>query len=128
MLPGQRLYHQQARGSYTGQPPTVADDADPVCLDEGFEYGDAATTSRKSLAARRASMPANGGRRHLKAPRQRNAAPEYIVVSKQLLESKPTVPTVKRAPLRTSGDSFADDDLTPSVAPSRTTRGKAAGH
>ena len=34
------------------------------------------------------------------------------MVSKQLLESKPTVPTVKRAPLRTSGDSFADDDLT----------------
>ena len=57
-------------------------------------------------------MPANGGRQHPKAPRQRNAAPEYIVVSKQLLESKPTVPTVKRVPVRSSGESFADDDLT----------------
>ena len=81
-------------------------------LDEGFEYGDAATTSRKSLAARRAVDAGKWRPAAPKAPRQRNAAPEYIVVSKQLLESKPTVPTVKRAPLRTSGDSFADDDLT----------------
>lgn len=81
-------------------------------LDEGFEYGDAATTSRKSLAARRAVDAGKWRPAAPKAPRRRNAAPEYIVVSKQLLESKPTVPTVKRAPLRTSGDSFADDDLT----------------
>ena len=81
-------------------------------LDEGFEYGDAATTSRKSLAARRAVDAGRWRPAAPKAPRQRNAAPEYIVVSKQLLESKPTVPTLKRAPLRTSGDSFADDDLT----------------
>ena len=81
-------------------------------LDEGFEYGDAATTSRKSLAARRAVDAGKWRPAAPKAPRQRNAAPEYIVVSKQLLESKPTVPTVKRAPPRASGDSFADDDLT----------------
>ena len=81
-------------------------------LDEGFEYGDAATTSRKSLAARRAVDAGRWRPAAPKAPRQRNAAPEYIVVSKQLLESKPTVPTVKRAPVRSSGESFADDDLT----------------
>ena len=81
-------------------------------LDEGFEYGDAATTSRKSLAARRAVDAGRWRPAAPKAPRQRNAAPEYIVVSKQLLESKPTVPPVKRAPPRTSGESFADDDLT----------------
>ena len=81
-------------------------------LDEGFEYGDAATTSRKSLAARRAVDAGKWRPAARKAPRQRNAAPEYIVVSKQLLESKPTVPTVKRVPVRSSGDSFADDDLT----------------
>ena len=81
-------------------------------LDEGFEYGDAATTSRRSLAARRAVDAGKWRPAAPKAPRQRNAAPEYIVVSKQLLESKPTVPTVKRAPPRTSGESFADDDLT----------------
>ena len=81
-------------------------------LDEGFEYGDAATTSRKSLAARRAVDAGKWRPAARKAPRQRNAAPEYIVVSKQLLESKPTVPTVKRAPVRSSGESFADDDLT----------------
>ena len=81
-------------------------------LDEGFEYGDAATTSRKSLAARRAVDAGKWRPAAPKAPRQRNAAPEYIVVSKQLLESKPTAPPVKRAPVRTSGESFADDDLT----------------
>ena len=81
-------------------------------LDEGFEYGDAATTSRKSLAARRAVDAGKWRPAAPKAPRQRNAAPEYIVVSKQLLESKPTVPTVKRVPVRSSGESFADDDLT----------------
>ena len=79
-------------------------------LDEGFEYGDAATTSRKSLAARRAVDAGKWRPAAPKAPRQRNAGPEYIVVSKQLLESKPTVPTVKRAPVRSSGESFADDD------------------
>ena len=76
-------------------------------LDEGFEYGDAATTSRKSLAARRAVDAGKWRPAAPKAPRQRNAAPEYIVVSKQLLESKPTVPPVKRVPPRTSGESFA---------------------
>ena len=81
-------------------------------LDEGFEYGDAATTSRKSLAARRAVDAGKWRPAAPRAPRQRNAAPEYIVVSKQLLESKPTVPTVKRVPVRSSGESFADDDLT----------------
>jgi len=81
-------------------------------LDEGFEYGDAATRSRKSLAARRAVDAGRWRPAAPKAPRQRNAAPEYIVVSKQLLDSKPTVPTVKRAPVRSSGESFADDDLT----------------
>ena len=83
-------------------------------LDEGFEYGHAATTSRRSLAARRAIDAGKWRPAAPRAPRRRNAAPEYIVVSKQLLESKPTVPTVKRAPLRTSGDSFAEaeDDLT----------------
>ena len=81
-------------------------------LDEGFEYGNAATTSRKSLAARRAVDAGKWRPAAPRAPRQRNAAPEYIVVSKQLLESKPTVPTLKRAPPRTSGESFADDDLT----------------
>ena len=79
-------------------------------LDEGFEYGDAATTSRRSLAARRAVDAGKWRPAAPKAPRRRNAGPEYIVVSKQLLESKPTVPTVNRAPLRTSGESFADDD------------------
>ena len=46
-------------------------------LDEGFEYGDAATTSRKSLAARRAVDAGKWRPAAPKAPRQRNAAPVH---------------------------------------------------